>query len=140
MFVKPVRLPSMTLPTRAFAKKWVREQIKDHSPLETVVSDPLHVAVLFDLLERDDDASDKIGVGVKEFFIRRTALGKGRVQSVGGTRAASGSVAPTTPRTTGVTPARSTRRVASPTSRRLCAPWWTRGESGSASRRSARGP
>lgn len=79
---KPVRLPSMTFPTRASAKKWVREQIKDHYPLETVVSDPLHVAVLFDLLERDDDASDKIGVGVKEFFIRRTALGKGRVQHV----------------------------------------------------------
>lgn len=79
---KPVRLPSKTFHTRAAAKKWVRDEIKDHYPLEAVVNDPLHVAVLFDLLDRDDDAAEKVGVGVREFFIRRTALGHGRVQHV----------------------------------------------------------
>lgn len=79
---KPVRLASIEFPTRTFAKRWVRDNIKDRYPLEAVVTDPLHVAVLFDLLERDDDASEKVGVGVKEFFIRLTALGKGRVQHV----------------------------------------------------------
>ncbi|WP_225755214.1 DUF3223 domain-containing protein [Actinotalea sp. Marseille-Q4924] len=79
---KPVNLPSKSFPTRAAAKAWVRDEIKDHYSLESVVADPLHVAVLLDLLERDDDAVDKVGVGVKEFFIRRTALGKGRVQHV----------------------------------------------------------
>lgn len=80
---KPVRLPSKTFPTRTAAKNWVRDEIKDHYALEEVVTDSLHVAVLFDLLERDDDAAEKVGVGVREFFIRRTALGKGRVQHVG---------------------------------------------------------
>ncbi len=79
---KPVRLPSKSFPTRAAAKAWIRDEIKDNYELESVVTDPLHVAVLLDLLERDDDAADKVGVGVKEFFIRRTALGRGRVQYV----------------------------------------------------------
>lgn len=79
---KPVILPSKRFATRSAAKAWVRDEIKDHYGLESVVTDPLHVAVLFDLLERDDDAAEKVGVGVKEFFIRRTALGKGRVRHV----------------------------------------------------------
>ncbi len=79
---KPVRLPSMQFPTRSAAKNWVRDEIKDHYALEASVSDPLHKAVLFDLLDRDEDATEKVGVGVAEFFIRRTALGPGRVQYV----------------------------------------------------------
>lgn len=79
---KPVVLPSMTFPTRKAAKDWVRDEIKDHYDLEEVITDPLHVAVLHDLLDRDDDAAEKIGAGIKEFFIRRTALGGGHIQYV----------------------------------------------------------
>ncbi|MFF2267059.1 DUF3223 domain-containing protein [Cellulosimicrobium cellulans] len=79
---KPVRLASKTFASRKEAKSWVRDEIKDRYPLEAIVTDPLHVSVLFDLLDRDDDAAEKVGVGVKEFFIRRTALGQGRVQYV----------------------------------------------------------
>jgi len=79
---KPVDLPSMSFPTRKAAKEWVRDSIKDHYDLEEAVTDPLHVAVLFDLLDRDDDAAEKIGTGVKEFFIRLTSLGDGHIRYV----------------------------------------------------------
>lgn len=79
---KPVNLPSKQFPSRKAAKDWVRDEIKDHYGLEEVVTDPLHVAVLFDLLDRDDDAADKVGAGVEEFFIRLTSLGDGHIQYV----------------------------------------------------------
>jgi len=79
---KPVDLPSMSFPTRKAAKAWVRDNIKDHYDLEEVVTDSLHVAVLFDLLDRDDDAAEKIGAGVREFFIRLTSLGDGHIRYV----------------------------------------------------------
>ena len=79
---KPVDLPSMRFPTRKAAKAWVRDNIKDHYGLEEVVTDPLHVAVLLDLLDRDDDAAEKIGDGVEEFFIRLTSLGDGHIRYV----------------------------------------------------------
>lgn len=79
---KPVDLPSMSFPTRKGAKEWVRDNIKDHYGLEQAVTDPLHTQVLFDLLERDDDAAEKIGAGVKEFFIRLTSLGDGHIRYV----------------------------------------------------------
>lgn len=62
---KPVVLPSMTFPTRKAAKDWVRDEIKDHYDLEEVITDPLHVAVLHDLLDRDDDAAEKSGPASK---------------------------------------------------------------------------
>lgn len=79
---KPVDLPSMSFPTRKAAKEWVRDNIKDHYSLEETVTDPLHTQVLFDLLDRDDDAAEKIGAGVKEFFIRLTSLGDGHIRYV----------------------------------------------------------
>lgn len=79
---KPVNLPSKQFPSRKAAKDWVRDEIKDHYGLEEVVTDPLHVAVLFDLLDRDDDADEKVGVGVAEFFIRLTSLGHGHIRYV----------------------------------------------------------
>lgn len=72
----------MTFPTRKAAKDWVRDEIKNHYDLEGVITEPLHVAVLHDLLDRDDDTAGKTGVGIKEFFIRRTALGGGHIQYV----------------------------------------------------------
>ncbi|MFK5256150.1 DUF3223 domain-containing protein [Propionibacterium freudenreichii] len=79
---KPVNLPSKQFPSRKAAKDWVRDEIKDHYGLEEVVTDPLHVAVLFDLLDRDDDADEKVGAGVAEFFIRLTSLGQGHIRYV----------------------------------------------------------
>lgn len=79
---KPVNLPSKQFPSRKAAKDWVRDAIKDHYDLEESVTDPLHIAVLFDLLDRDDDATEKVGAGVAEFFIRLTSRGQGHIRYV----------------------------------------------------------
>jgi hypothetical protein len=79
---KPVVLPSRTFATQALAIAWVRDNIKDAYPLYGVITDPDHFQVLTELLERDNDAETKIGVGVREFFIGRTADGPGHVAYV----------------------------------------------------------
>lgn len=79
---KPVILPSIAFPTQKAALDWVRDEIKNAYPLEGVVTDPLHDAVLRDLLDRDDDAAEKVGDGVREFFIRKTEEGPGNIRYV----------------------------------------------------------
>ncbi|MEP7763231.1 DUF3223 domain-containing protein [Sanguibacter sp. 25GB23B1] len=81
MVAKPVVLPNMSFPTRGAAKNWVRDNIKDAYDTGEIIDNPLHVMVLFDLLERDNDV-EKIGVGVREFFINLTSRGKGSLQHV----------------------------------------------------------
>lgn len=81
MVAHPVVLASKSFPSKTAALAWVRDEILHAYGLESVVADDLHDAVLRELLERDDDEG-KSGVGVREFFIRATEVGDGRILRV----------------------------------------------------------
>jgi hypothetical protein len=72
---KPITLPSMTFPTQKAAKAYFRGILYRYE-VGGVVSDLVHDTMLRELLsERHPDAVEKVGVGIKEFFINKTAAG-----------------------------------------------------------------
>lgn len=72
---KPVILESRKFATKKAASDFVRDQILYGYDLDQVVSDPDHHQLLLELNERHKDAEEKKGVGIREFFIRKTEAG-----------------------------------------------------------------
>lgn len=72
--VKPISLPSMTFATQKAALEYFRGILYSYE-IGEAVSDPVHDTMLRELSERHPDATQKIGVGISEFFINRTEAG-----------------------------------------------------------------
>jgi hypothetical protein len=98
---KPVILKSRKFATQTAALDFVRDQILHGYNLDQVVSDPDHHQLLLELNERHKDAEEKTGVGIREFFIRKTEAGG--LYPVSANARASGSEGLMGPRSTGAT-------------------------------------
>ncbi|UFN43282.1 DCL family protein [Nocardioides okcheonensis] len=72
--VKPISLPSITFPTQKAALEYFRGILYRYE-IGDSVSDPVHDTMLRELADRHPDATEKIGVGISEFFIDRTDAG-----------------------------------------------------------------
>lgn len=72
----PVILDSFSWPTKAEAENAYREILRDpRYAVYDTISDAVHKRMLFELVERHPEAGDKIGSGIKRFFIGRTIDG-----------------------------------------------------------------
>jgi len=69
----PVLLETFSWPTRSAAEAAFRGILRSSGyAVGDVVSDPVHHRMLIELLERRPDHVEKVGPGVKEFYIGRT--------------------------------------------------------------------
>jgi len=69
---KPIVLDTFSFPTQGAALDFVRDEILNAYAMGETVSDVNHDRLLRELNDRHKDSAEKSGVGIAEFFIRRT--------------------------------------------------------------------
>ncbi|GAB2975873.1 DCL family protein [Frigoribacterium salinisoli] len=72
MVSHPISLASHDFANKTAAKCWVSTEILNAAPLMVPITNPDHIDVLTDLLMRKDDADEKIGTGIKYFYVDLT--------------------------------------------------------------------